>query len=338
MGRIVCFGEMLVRLSAPAPELLLQSPRLDVCFGGAEANVAVSLARFGHAARMASVVPENALGRASIAELRRWGVDVGTVSVTPGGRMGLYFLTPGMASRPPDILYDRAGSSFAAADWAGTDWRALLADAEWLHVSGVTPALGQAPADGVLALVRAARAEGVKVSFDCNYRAKLWAGWDGDGPAILRALMAEADLVFGDHRDVALILGGRYDDESALDRRRRAADAAFSAFPNLKRMASTQRVERSVNDQDIAGFLLTREESYATPYATLSPIVDRIGGGDAFAAGILDGIMSGAGDAETLRFALAAAVLKHTIPGDFNLATRTDVTLAMADGGLAVRR
>lgn len=338
MARVVCFGEVLVRLSAPGAGLLLQAPGLDVHFGGAEANVAVSLARFGHAARMASVVPDNALGRAGIEELRRWGVDVSGISVAGAGRMGLYFLTRGAGVRASEILYDRAHSSFASASWAGTDWRALLGDAEWLHLSGVTPALGQNTADAAIAAAQAARALGIKVSFDCNHRAKLWAAWDGDGAAILRALMAEADVLFGDHRDVALALGGRYGEDDALVRRRRAADAAFTAFPRVSWMASTQRVERSVDDHDVTGFLLTRDAHWMTPVVRVTPIIDRIGAGDAFAAGILHGLATERGEDYAVRFATAAAALKHTIQGDFNLAIESDVDAVLSGDGVSIRR
>ncbi len=338
MTRIVCFGELLVRLSAPPPQLLLQTPQLDVHFGGAEANVAVSLARFGHDVRMVSVVPDNALGRASVEEVRRWGVDVRDVKRVGDGRMGLYFLTHGAATRPSEILYDRAQSAFVLAARDVIDWGAALRDVEWLHVSGVTPALGHDPAEAVLAAVAAARAAGVKVSLDCNYRAKLWATWEGDGAGIMRRLMSHADILFGDHRDVAMALGEKFEDTDALSRRRRAADAAFAAFPNLYRIASTQRVERSVNDHDLTGFLLSRDEVWSTDTLNVTPIVDRIGAGDAFAAGVLHGLFSGRGEDYAVRFGAAAAGLKHTIPGDFNLATLGDVEAALAGGGVSVRR
>lgn len=338
MARIVCFGELLVRLSAPPPQLLLQTPHLEVHFGGAEANVAVSLARFGHDARMVSVVPDNALGRASVEEIRRWGVDVRTVRRAPDGRMGLYFLTHGAATRPSEIIYDRADSAFVRAARTPVAWPAALEGADLLHVSGVTPALGQDAADAVLAAVAASRGAGVKVSLDCNYRAKLWTSWNGDGAAIMRRLMAHADILFGDHRDIAMALGQKFEDVDALSRRRRAADAAFAAFPDLQRIASTQRVERTVNDHDLTGFLLSRTDAWSTVTFGVSPIVDRIGAGDAFAAGVLHGLMSGRDEDYAVRFGAAAAVMKHTIPGDFNLATLEDVEAALAGGGLSVRR
>lgn len=332
MAKIVCFGELLMRLSAPAPELLLQSPALAVHVGGAEANVAVSLARYGHHAVVASVAPDNALGHAAAAELRRWGVDVSGVGFASEGRMGLYFLTHGAGMRPAEILYDRAHSSFALAGPSALDVKPALASADWLHVSGITPALGRTCADAALAAVDAARAGGVKVSLDCNYRAKLWAAWKGDGATIMRELMGRADILFADHRDIALALGG------AFDTHRAAADAAFAALPNLQRMACTQRTERSASDHDLTGYIFSRTGAVEAGPMCVAPIVDRIGAGDAFAAGVLHGLATNQDDSWTVRFALAACVLKHAIPGDFNLASTNDVLAAMSGESLSVRR
>jgi len=336
-GRILCFGEILIRLSAPGAEFLLQTPRLETTFGGAEANVAVSLARFGHDARMLSVLPANALGRAAVDELRRYGVDVSRLKTGPG-RMGLYFFTPGAVRRASEVLYDRADSAFARTPADAIDWAAELAGAGWLHISGVTAAVGQASADAARAAARAARAAGVTVSFDCNYRPSLWAAWDGDGPAILGEILSLSDLVFGDHRDIALILGRTFGGEGEAPRAA-AAEAAFAAYPSLRRMASTRRIQHSVNHHDLSGFMFDRDGgAWSTPALPLTPIVDRIGGGDAFAAGLIHGLRRGLADQRTLEFALAAAALKHSIPGDFNLATAADVESLLSDGGLDVRR
>src|SRR5687768_6131452 len=183
-ARIVCFGELLLRLGAPGRQVLLQSPQFEVFVGGAEANVAVSLARFGHDSAQVGVYPDNALGAAAAGELRRHGVDTRALRTGPG-RMGLYFLTPGAVHRPSEVLYDRAGSAFALADPAAYDWPALLAGADWLHLSGVTPALGERAAAAAIAAAREARRLGVKVSFDGNYRPKLWEAWNGDAPGLL---------------------------------------------------------------------------------------------------------------------------------------------------------
>jgi 2-dehydro-3-deoxygluconokinase len=332
-----CFGELLLRLSAPNNELLLQSGSLAVHIGGAEANVAVSLAHFGHATQMVSVVPDSGLGKACIGELRRQGVRTDAIQ-TGEGRMGLYFLTVGAGHRPSEVLYDRADSAFAQASAEAVDWDPILADASWLHVSGITPALGPNAAAAALRAARAAREQGKFVSFDCNYRAKLWQRWQGNGQAILRELLAEADLVFAEERDMALILGRDYQGLPAGERFQASARDALALFPHLKRVATTVRTQRSVDDHDLAAKLMTREGLVATRTYSIGRIIDRIGSGDAFAAGVLHGIETGLGDQATLNFALAAACLKHSIPGDFNLSTLADVHNLLQDSGFTVRR
>ncbi len=335
-GRVVCFGELLLRLSAPPGELLLQSPRFEVHVGGAEANVAVSLARLGRLSAMVSIVPDNALGRAARDELRRHGVE--TSSVRPGeGRMGLYFLSSGAVTRPSEVLYDRAGSAFAEADPDAIDWDAELAGASWLHLSGVTPALGPRGASAAVRAAEAARRLGVRVSFDGNYRAKLWAAWNGDGPAILRSLMAAADLAFADERDIGLVLGIDFSAHEPASRLATAAKAAFAAFPHLQRLACTARVQHGVGAHDLSAKLVGRDRVCMAGPTAMSGIVDRIGGGDAFAAGVLYGLTGGMDDQKALEFGLAASALKHSIAGDFNLAGRAEVEAAL-QGGFDVRR
>jgi 2-dehydro-3-deoxygluconokinase len=335
--RVLCFGELLLRLSAPDHELLLQSGRLDARFGGAEVNVAVSLAHLGRPARLLSAVPNTALGDAALGELRRHGVETQAVRSAPG-RLGLYFLTPGAVRRPSEVLYDRAGSVFAETAPDQLDIEAALEDCAWLHISGVTPAVGTGATDCVLALAAAAKAKGVKLSFDGNYRAKMWAAWRGDGPAILRQILSSAALLFGDDRDIALVLGRTFEGDLTA-RRQAAAEAAFDAFPSLERLCATVRVEHGVNDQELSATLHSRQgDVRQTKALRLSGIVDRIGGGDAFAAGILHGLLKRWPDAQTLAFGLAASAVKHSIPGDFNLASEAAILDLMADDALSVRR
>ena len=337
-GHIVCFGELLLRLGAPGRQLLLQSPHLEVYVGGAEANVAVSLARLGHRARMVGVVADNALGEAATGELRRHDVDTQAVQRAVG-RMGLYFLTPGAIQRPSEVLYDRADSAFAQVGGGQHDWTALLAGADWLHVSGVTPALGQQAADGTLQAMRAARAAGVKVSFDGNFRPKLWQAWNGDAPGILLGLMAEADVMFASHRDIEVVLGQPFQQATSQERFLSGAQAAFAAFPHLQRMAATIRVQRSVDHHALSAIDARRDgSSHATPAYEVAPIVDRIGTGDAFAAGVLHGAMTGMDDADGLHFGLGAACLKHSLPGDFNLLGAAEISAFLGESGFDVRR
>ena len=328
----VCFGELLLRLSAPGHERLLQSPRLDVNVGGAEANVAVALAHFGHAVKLVSALPDNALGAAACGEMRRHGVDV-TPVLRASGRMGLYFLEAGAVHRPSDVLYDRAGSAFALLPPDHFDWPALLADAEVLHLSGVTPAVSESAAQAAVHAAQAARERGVRVAFDGNFRGKLWQARGAEPAGVLRELFARADLLFADHRDIGLVLGRDFDGDHA-----RAAAAAFAAFPQLARIATTLRTQHSVDHHDLGAVLFTRERRIdVEPYA-ITAIVDRIGAGDAFAAGLLHGLFSGMNDSEALQFALAAACLKHSIPGDALRMSVAEVGALLGERRYDVRR
>jgi 2-dehydro-3-deoxygluconokinase len=329
--RFVCFGELLIRLSPPGRELLLQTPQLSTHYGGAEANVAISLARLGHDARMVSVVPDNALAQGALGELRRYGVDTSAVQ-NGAGRMGLYFMTAGAGQRPSDVLYDRAQSAFALAAPDAIDWKTALGGADWLHVSGVTPAVSANAAEAALRAVKAARSYGVKVSFDANFRAKLWEVRGDDPRPTLNALFAEADLMFANARDITLVTG----DKCSSDEE--AAKVAFARYPNLQRIAATERKIVSSDHHELRGLMFTRSGATRTVNNAITGIVDRIGGGDAFAAGLLHGLANGADDQSMLDFAVAAACLKHTIPGDFNLASEADVLFHLSASGSDVRR
>ena len=336
--RIVCFGELLLRLGAPGRQLLLQSPQFEVHFGGAEANVAVSLAQFGHAAAMVSTLPHGPLGEAAVGELRRHGVDARGVA-NGAGRMGLYYLINGAIHRPSEVLYDRAGSAFALAAPENYDWDRLLEGAQWLHLSGVSPALGATVARATQEAAEAATRLGVRVSFDGNYRSKLWQAWDGRPAQRLRALLAHCELLFASDRDIGVILGDGERHGTAVERIVAAASRAFAAFPRLQMMATTQRAQRSVDHHVLSALLVERSGLvHSTPEYDVMPIVDRIGTGDAFAAGVLHGLISRLDPARALHFGLGAACLKHSIPGDFNRVGVADVDAFIADQGFHVRR
>jgi 2-dehydro-3-deoxygluconokinase len=334
---IACFGEILLRLAAPHSELLLQTRTLVGHIGGAEANVAVALAQWGHRASAVSVLPDNALGHAAAGELRRYGVRTDSIQFRPG-RMGLYFLTVGAGHRPSEVLYDREGSAFALAPPELIDWSSVLAESSWLHLSGITPAVGPQAAEAALRAARAARAQGVAVSFDCNYRAKLWERWHGEARPILRELVDHADLLFAEQRDIALILGRSFDDVPAAEQFRVAGTQALQTFSRLKRIATTVRIQRSVDGHDLSAALLSREGLRTTRTYSIGRIIDRIGSGDAFAAGILHGVRTQMDDQDCVDFGLAAACLKHSIPGDFNLVGIAEVQNLLRDAGFTVRR
>lgn len=335
MAQVVCFGELLIRLTAPGRELLFQSGRLDVCIGGAEANVAVALANLGHDCAMVSRVADNPLGEAAVTHLRASGVDVRGVA-RGGGRMGLYFVSPASGVRPAAITYDREQSSFAAAEPGSYDWNELLDGADLLHLSGITPAVSEAGAAAAMAAAKAAKANGVRLSFDGNYRAQLWAKRGGDPRAILTELVGQADIFFGNHRDIALLLGREFSGDGE-ERRREAAAAAFEAYPNLQTIASTARQVVDGDHNQISARVDTREGSAQTQEVALTGIVDRIGAGDAFAAGVLHGLLSQTSIKVAADYGLALACLKHGLPGDASLFTKADID-AFLSGERDVRR
>ncbi|MEN9933356.1 MAG: hypothetical protein RIS17_1929 [Pseudomonadota bacterium] len=333
-GVFVGFGEVLIRLSAPGRSLLMQTPALDVHVGGAEANVAVGLARLGHATKMVSAVPDNALAAGAVAQLRASGVDTAGIITRPG-RMGLYFLSPGAGMRASEVVYDRAGSSFATTPAESFDWPSLLAGASRLHLSGITPALGPETEAAAIAAAEAATALGVPMSFDGNFRGQLWAARGVDPRPILSRLVSHADILFGNHRDVALLLDRAFAGTGhALHRA--AAEAAFAAFPRLKLIASTARDAQDADRHSLSARIDLHDHHVETDAMLVSGIVDRIGAGDAFATGVLHGLAHGTA-AEAARTGLALACLKHTLPGDASLFTQRDIDAFLA-GTVDVRR
>lgn len=332
---IVFFGEIMLRLSPPNRELLLQSAGLDVWVAGAEANVATGLACLGHATRMVTALPDNPLGDAAMRALRAQGVDTALIQRREG-RMGLYFVTPGAGLRATEVVYDRAHSAFAEAPPECWDWDAILDGAGRLHLSGITPALGPAGTRAALAAAEAATGRGIPISFDGNWRGKLWEAWDGRPRETLGRLVAQADILFGNHRDVALLLDREVSGEGE-DRRREAAEVAFSAFPNLKLMASTARQVEDSDRHRLAARVDTPDRGFQTEETLLSGIVDRIGAGDSFAAGVLHGLLEGMALEDVARTGLALTALKHSLPGDASLFTRRDIA-SFLEGGLDVRR
>lgn len=336
MAHFAFFGELLARLSPPGRTLLRTAQTLDICIGGAEANVAIGLANLGHATRMISCVPDNPLGAMATGSLRREGVDCTHIATAPG-RMGLYFLTPGASLRASEVVYDRADSSFARARAEDFDWDAALDGVTHLHLSGITPALGEGSARAALAAAHAARSRGITLIFDGNYRARLWEAWDSDPRAILSELIGMADILFGNHRDVSLLLGRDLRGDGP-ERRREAAEAAFDAFPQLKLIASTARYVVDADSHRIAARVDSRSAAAQTPEVLVSGIVDRIGGGDAFAAGVLHGLVDSDGDINAAaRSGLALTALKHSLPGDASLFGQGDID-AFLTGEMDVRR
>jgi len=342
MGNIATFGEIMLRLSPPGKELLFQSPELRAVFGGGEANVAVSLATWGHRSRWISVVPANPVGEAALRELRRFSVDVGAV-VRAGRRLGIYFAEPGANQRPSQVVYDRDGSGIAEAAPGSIDWTAALEGMDWLHVTGITPALSASAAALTIEAVKAARANGMTVSVDLNHRSKLWR-YGRPAPEVMREVAGLADVLVGNEEDCQKSLGlGSPPDAGAgrLDVRayEKLTAMVMSAFPNLARVAITLRESLSADWNRWSAVMRSGTGFISGPVHEIRAVVDRIGTGDAFAAGLIHGLAKFATEGEALEFAVAAAALKHSIPGDWNLSTEGDVmALVRGDRSGRVRR
>ena len=328
-GRIVALGELLLRFSPAGKRLIIQSQSLDVEVGGAEANVLAGLAALGHDTAMISVVANNPLGALATSVLRSRGISTGHVVAVPG-RMGLYFYESGQGLRASAITYDRTGSAFAKAKVAEFNLERLLDGATLLHLSGITPGLGPASAELALAAAIRARELGITISFDGNYRAQLWEAWDSDPKTILHELVSHADILFGNHRDISLVTGKSFCGDGP-DRRREAVEAAFAAFPSLKLVASTSRHVIDTDHHRISARVDDRSACAQTDEIAVTGIIDRIGTGDAFAAGVLHEWLTGNDCKSMAETGLALGVLKHSLPGDMACFNEADVKAFWSD-------
>jgi 2-dehydro-3-deoxygluconokinase len=325
---VVTLGEIMLRLRAPGRERLFQSPVLEATFGGGEANVAVSLAQLGVAARFVTALPPGPLGDAAIAQLRGFGVDVSVILRRPG-RMGLYFLEPGAAQRASLVTYDRDGSAMALVDRGELDWDAVLEGATWFHITGITPALSASAASVADAAMTEARARGIACSIDLNHRASLWR-YGRSAQEVMRELVARADLVVANEEDCQRSLGI----EARADVRagRLSADAyeelsaeVLRQFPNLRAVAITLRESRGADVNGWSACLRDADGFHEGRSFEILDIVDRVGTGDAFAAGLIYGYVRELPLTEALDLAIAAGCLKHSVPGDLNRVTLDEV-------------
>jgi 2-dehydro-3-deoxygluconokinase len=336
MARFVTFGEIMLRLKPPGAERFFQSPRLEATFGGGEANVATALARFGCDAAYVSVIPANAIGDACVAELRRQGIDTSTV-VRKGSRLGIYFLEQGANQRPSVVVYDRAGAAIAEAKPGDIDWDASLKGASWFHITGITPAISQSAADLSLEAVRRAHEKGLTVSCDLNYRKNLWK-YGRTAPEVMGELVKHVDVAIANEEDCQKALGVSVpvDVESGtLDagQYKALAEKVLAAHPSLKKIAITLRESRSADENGWSGVLHTGKEFLVSRRYDISDIVDRVGSGDTFAAGLVYGLTNLASPQEALEFAVAASCLKHSIPGDLPLLSVPEVKALMGGSG-----
>jgi 2-dehydro-3-deoxygluconokinase len=340
MGKIITFGEIMLRLAPEGYYRFVQAPSFGATFGGAEANVAVSLAHFGLDAALVTKLPTHEIGQAAVNSLRQYGVDTSMI-VRGGSRVGIYFLEKGASQRASKVIYDRAHSAIAEAESGDFDWDAIFKDASWLHFTGITPALSTALAGIALDACKIAKAGGLSVSCDLNYRKNLWPR--EKAAAVMARFMPYVDLCIANEEDAQDVFGikARNSNVTAGMINRSGYEEVAKELADrfgIKQVAITLRESISANDNNWAGMLYEGAVVYFSKKYPVH-IVDRVGGGDSFSAGLIYGLSRGFPLQETLEFAAAASCLKHSVEGDFNQVSLEEVhKLAGGDGSGRVQR
>lgn len=340
--RYVTFGELMLRLSPVDKEVLMQTPNLVATFGGAEANVAVSLANYGGDIRYVTALPENPIADAAIRGLRGLGIDTSFIRRS-GERVGVYYTEPGASMRPSKVIYDRAYSSISMVEPRDFDWAAIFDGASWFHTTGITPALSKGAADVTLEAVKAAKDIGLTVSCDLNYRKTLWK-WGKEPSEVMSELVGYVDILIANEEDCQKCLGIELDVNvlsGRLDTSKYEALAArvMERYPNISKLAVSLRESVSADWNNWSVVMATGDGFFVSKKYEIRDIVDRIGGGDAFSAGLIWGLNNLDGSQAAVEFAAAASALKHTIYGDYNRVSLVDVqNLAGGDASGRVQR
>ncbi len=343
MAKVITMGEIMLRLSTPSHERFIQADNFDVNYGGGEANVAVSLAGFGHDVQFVTAVPDNEIGECALATLRKY--QVGTKYVAKEGeRLGIYFLESGSSVRPSKVIYDRAHSSISTVKPETFDFDQIFEGVDWFHFTGITPAISDNAAELTEAALKKAKEHGVKVSVDLNFRKKLWTSEKAQ--QVMTRLMKYVDVCIGNEEDANLVLGFKPEgsDVTSGNLKLSGYQSIFEQMTQkfgFEYCVSSLRVSRSASDNGWSACIYSGKtgEFYHSREYSITPIVDRVGGGDSFAAGVICGLLDGKDFKEALEFGVAASALKHTIPGDINLVTRKEVeTLAGGDASGRVQR
>ncbi len=340
MSKIVTLGEIMLRLSTPGQQRFVQSDAFNVVYGGGEANVAVSVANYGHEAYFVSKLPTHEIGQSAVNALRKYGVNTDYIA-RGGDRVGIYFLETGASMRPSKVIYDRANSAIAEADIKDFDFDEVFKGKDWFHWSGITPAISPKAAEITKLACQAAKKHGVTVSVDLNYRKKLWT--PEQAQAVMKDLMQYVDVCIGNEEDAELVLGFKpaHTDVTSgkLD-----AEGYKQIFKEMKEafgfkiVTSTLRESFSATKNGWSALLYDGESFYQSKRYEINPIIDRVGGGDSFSGGLIHGLLTKKPQ-EAIDFAVAASALKHTIPGDFNLVDVKEVeTLAGGDASGRVQR
>lgn len=331
-NKVITFGEIMLRLQSPGKERFLQSPTFEAGFGGGEANVAVSLAQWGMNVGFVSALPDNDIANICISNLRRFGVDT-THIIFFGKRMGIYFLEVGANQRPSKVIYDREGSSIALADTNIFDWNSIFEGVSWFHISGITPAISELAAINTLNALEVAREKGVTISCDLNYRKNLW-NYGKDTKSIMRNIFKYVDIGIGNEEDIQKALEineegindlSIRDGNIQTERYKNLCEKLFEEFPNIKKQAITLRKSMSADSNQWSACLHNKKEFIESKIYKINNIVDRIGTGDAFSAGLIFCFIKGLEDTASLEFATAASCLKHSILGDFNQASLNEI-------------
>ena len=334
--KYLTFGEIMLRLRAPGHERFFQSNMMEATFGGGEANVAVSLANYGEDAAYLTVLPENALGDECVKELRRFGVD--TKRILRGkGRMGIYFLEAGANQLPSKVVYDRADSAIALAKPGDIDWDKAFDGIGWFHITGITPAISESAMELSLESVKEAKKRGITVSCDLNYRKNLWK-YGKKAAEVMQELAKYVDVAVANEEDVQKSLEITTDvnvesGELSRDKYKELGDKVLAAYPDMKMIAITLRESHSADWNGWAACLNDREHFYVSKKYEIRDIIDRVGGGDSFAGGLIYGLNHYEDKQTALEFAVAASCLKHSIIGDFNRVSASDVEKLMGGDG-----
>jgi 2-dehydro-3-deoxygluconokinase len=330
--KIACLGELLLRLNPPNHNRFAQAHSFDINFAGSEANVALALAHWGVPAKYITCLPDNEIGRMALRSLKKFDVDTSDC-LLEGERIGILYLEMGVGARASKVVYDRTHSSMATLQKGRIDWRAVLGDVSWLHWSGITPAISEAASGITQEALEAARALGIMVSCDLNYRSNLWK-WGKQPFEIMPELLTYCDVVVGDGDTNALYFGIKNGDYKDV------AIATMKCFPALKYVALTARKTHHASHHRYQGYLYDGVSFSASGEYNIETIIDRIGTGDAFMAGLIYGLMAEKGDKEyALQFAAASAALKHTVYGDYNLVSKAEIeSLINGDTGGKVAR
>jgi 2-dehydro-3-deoxygluconokinase len=334
---VVTFGEIMLRLAPPGFERFLQTPNFVATFGGGEANVAVAVASYGLPARYVTVLPpKNPIADGCIAELRRFGVNTSHIVRGPG-RFGIYFLETGANQRPSRVVYDREGSSIANAKPGDIDFAKAFEGAGWFHVTGITPAISEGAAQLAVESVKVARDMGLMVSCDLNYRKNLWK-WGKAAHQVMPDLMQHTDVCIANEEDCQMALGIKceadvHSGELDIEAYRKLTETVLDTYPNLKSIAITLRESRSASHNGWAACMNDRVGFVVSRKYDITHIVDRVGGGDSFAGGLIYGLMTMDVSQDVIEYAVAASCLKHSIPGDFNRFSYDEVMALIKGGG-----